>query len=473
MSCPADNGRFASTKSSSQMSVKQFSLSEYLAILGFICLTQSLWVWPSLYFQTHSVSAIIVVLLFIYGIVAAAISVTRLMFGLNIARKLLQFSIVAGSLLWSAKALQTLDSFPHLSDLPRNLFYLFTVLLSTAIFWLSNETWQRLCRALLTIGLIFMFFPWSYSNLYARTIYWPSSSSTQVTTQPANSLPPQKTLVLLLDELSFGREAPIVEALTSAGLKTEIKAFKPAGGSTLSAIPAIFLRASFDQSAPCGISQLCSSTKVLDFNKIQTTSGSIDVIGFYHRYCDIRGLRHCANNPYPAILTPFLDISCRVPILQKILSKQCKATGYAVMKVRKLEEKIWTDALNAPFWNEGGLLYVHANAPHPMPSANPTEDLTLEYKQNIATTADHVKRLAELGIQKHGKDFKLIIYSDHPLRPVFWCKEASPSYSGALCDSTSFVNHNQIPLIVASVNQPRPIAITSILNVFDILFTAD
>jgi hypothetical protein len=448
---------------------ERFAVEEYIVIIGFICLTHTAWIWPSLYFQLFSIPEVILTLLVILIGLSTGLLVIQVTLGHKIARRLLQLAFVSGLLLWGAKLALTIDGAPRLSDGQKIALYLSLMPFSCVVLWLRTDIWLRFCRSAGVLGVIFMLFPWGYAATIAQPVYWPSLSGKSVTEKPTVTLPKQNTIVLLIDELSYGSESSIVEAIQKTGLRIAVKSFEPVGKRTINVIPAYFNRTTFDESSPCGPHQLCSGNQVFDFSKVQATSNDIDVVGFYHRYCEIKGLRSCANNPWPSNSAPFKDILCRL-FLQFVKSSGCDVGPSLIAKAKKLRDTIWQNSFSAPFWNAGGILYIHAYAPHPLPQVNLGMDLAREYRRNLSDTALIVGQLAQKGLATFGQDFKLIVFTDHPLRSDFWCNVEKSRYSGVLCDPNNFAKHSQVPVIVASASQPDPIRIDSIMNIFDLLF---
>jgi hypothetical protein len=332
---------------------------------------------------------------------------------------------------------------------------------------ISFDVWKRLHLAIIVGGLIFIFFPVLLVSTHAPTIYWPSPSH-QAPTLKAPQLPQQNTIVLLLDEFSASHAGPVVDQLKDAGLQVTSTSMIPAGKHTVNVIPAIWSRSNFDQSAPCGPTQLCSGSNVLDFSKVKASSDNIDIVGFFHRYCSIQGLRSCFFEPFPTA-SAGTDLLCRFPGVRKLDFLECDTSAPDRSAFIALRAHLEKSMLEAPFWEKGGVLYAHMLQPHPLMGI-PLKSLQEEYTDNIAHAAAFGKIVAQKAKLVFGDDFNIIVFSDHPLRVDMWCNDKNYIKMG--CQVSHTQSSTKVPLIVATpaVNKKPFHNLSSNQNIFDLLY---
>jgi len=438
-----------------------------LVLLTLLLVKQTSWIWNNLYFQQHSASELNVALGLLAVLVVVGVALLRRLFGQAAAIKLINIGIAMLLTLIGFRYLQQFELLPFpMSTLHKSLAVLFALLAGFMARRIRLDMWKRIYPAAIVAGLIFIFSPWVLARTGATTVYWPSPSH-QPPTVDAPQIPAQNTIVLLLDELSASAAGPVVEQLKEAGLQVTVSDINPAGKNTSSVIPAIWLRTSFDQAAVCGPTQICSVTKVLDFSKIQATSNSIDVVGFFHPYCSIQGLRSCFFQPLPT-KSAGTELACSFPVFNKLAFLGCvDESSVAKNSMLALRDNMQQALMAAPFWEKGGILYAHLLVPHPM--GIPLKTLSEEYADNIENGASAVRLVAEKAKLVFGDNFKIVVFSDHPLRPEIWCKDKT--YASFECKPDPSQISTQVPLIVAT---PRAgsasLVIENNQTVFDVLF---
>jgi hypothetical protein len=441
-----------------------------LVLLTLLLVKQTSWIWDSLYFQRHLASELNVALGFLTGLIVAGIALLRIFFGQEATTKLIHFGIVMLLTLIGLLYLQRFELLPSpLSALHKMLAVLFALSVGFLALRIRFEMWRRIYPAAIVAGLIFIFSPWVLAVTAATTVYWPSPSH-QPPTVATPQIPAQNTIVLLLDELSASAAGPVVEQLKEAGLSVAVSDINPAGKNTINVIPAIWLRTSFDQATVCGPTQICSATKVLDFSKIQATSNSIDIVGFYHPYCAIQGLRSCFYEPFAITQSAGTELACSFPVLNKLAFLGCvDESSSARNSMLALRDNMQQALMAAPFWEKGGVLYGHLLVPHPLMGI-PLKTLSEEYADNIKNGASTVRLIAEKAKLVFGDNFKIVVFSDHPLRPEIWCEDVT--YASLECTPDPSQISTQVPLIVAT---PRAgsasLVIENNQTVFDVLFS--
>ena len=86
---------------------------------------------------------------------------------------------------------------------------------------------------------------------------------------------------------------------------------------------------------------------------------------------------------------------------------------------RRLVEEQLAAVWQAPFWKQGGVLYLGLSMPHP-PGINGLSTLDAYYESNIALPQSFTQGLLVRLQQRFGDDYALLMTSDHPLRDL-WC----------------------------------------------------
>lgn len=440
-----------------------------LAISTLLLAHQSGWIWQSLYFQFYPVAELVIALaLMLFGFNVFLV-ILRFTLGKAISYKATNASI---GLLFSFIMFNYLTKIGLISAEPTT--FLKTLALASGLvaslltLKINYNIWKRLHLAVTIGGGIFTLTPLLLANVLAPTVYWPSPSD-QPATQKAPKLPVQNTIVLLMDEFSANAAEPVANQLKSAGLHVASISIEPAGQNTINVIPAIWTRSNFDQSAPCGPTQLCSAGNVLDFSKVHASSDNIDIVGFYHRYCSIQGLRSCTFAPLPKN-NAFTDLACSFPGVGHLKFMGCSsAYTYKRKSFISLRKNIFNNTFKAPFWKSGGVLFVHLLTPHPLMGI-PLRSLNDEYNENILNSAETARLFAEKAKSVFGNNFRIIVFSDHPLRKEFWCAEKKYQEFGCKMDSSKI--SSQVPLIVATPSNEQS-SYKNIKNnryIFDILY---
>jgi hypothetical protein len=108
-------------------------------------------------------------------------------------------------------------------------------------------------------------------------------------------------------------------------------------------------------------------------------------------------------------------------------------------------------AFQMPFWNRGGVLYVHQLAPHPkMVTGLP---LNVEYRENVSSAAKFVQEIDVRLRERFGEDYILIVTSDHPLRTQSrWCQGM---YSSDDCLAKNPPEGELVPFLVKAPQGTR------------------
>jgi hypothetical protein len=263
-------------------------------------------------------------------------------------------------------------------------------------------------------------------------------------------------LVVILDETSPEYASGFVQDLTQAHLHVASADVAAAGNNTLNAIPSMLSGTRHDDVAPCTATALCGAQN-FQFAALNASWKKTDIVGFYHPYCAIGGLRSCHRQENGSTDSSSVNFGlymlwCGQFNRGGLLPFCDRGAPYAAAAARTKKSMI-ARIDHSPFWRDGGLMVVHYPLPHPsmIRSAVP---LRAEYESNIAEARFMVSRLTERLTSSFASDFTLVITSDHALRTAMWC--ASPEYAKAGCADGLPPDHGLVPFIVAS---PKPISV--------------
>jgi hypothetical protein len=263
--------------------------------------------------------------------------------------------------------------------------------------------------------------------------------------------PHRPVVALLLDEFSSGSSQDLTAALADRGLHVQSWAVPSVGRNTLDAIPAIWSGSRLPSARPCTNTAVCGRNRVVDFARMSVARTDVDIVGTYHRYCAIGGLRSCVEIPGDD-LPPLRSFLCALParlLMEAHLG--CNRKGYAEFGL-DVSGVVDRELMEAPFWTRGGLLYVHLIAPHP-PSISGEPRLADAYAANLARTRDLVLKIVDqLKRAPFGNDFTLVITSDHHLRSEVWC--AIQPYASHDCQLPASMRTPGVPFIVATQGAP-------------------
>lgn len=272
------------------------------------------------------------------------------------------------------------------------------------------------------------------------------------------------TLWLLLDETSAGAGEQLTQAIRSQGLYVSWSAVQSGGENTLDVIPSLVARRSFGtDAAPCGPTVLCSKREALDFSRVDVGRSGVDIVGVYHPYCAMRGWRSCAKEHTirQSWTQQLADLRCagarwlgtEATCLRSLAAHDLAVRAHAIQAMQ-----------DAPFWQQGGDLLVHILLPHMPATEHPQPSLGAAYEANLATAVSLLHEFAHR-LQTTFPDFRLVVFSDHPLRAIDRCNAA---YSGDCERPEKYIEPFLVPLIVAS---PAPLRLQfpqSNLTVFDL-----
>jgi len=337
-----------------------------------------------------------------------------------------------------------------------------TVFLAGSMPWrLPGAVLVRLRLAIIVFGVLFLAGPAIFARLQSGNNlklgrYWEDTQTVDA--------PP--TVVLVLDELSAQGAAPIVQRLVGLGQAVTATSIRSSGSHTISAIPALLTGVAFEEARACSPWALCATSGLFDFSRQVVTRPGVNIVGFFHPYCAMTGLAYCrqhAVNGFPNILVGYgCNLLAIVAGGRRFETCERALRPFAV--ATQVRQAIREDAMAAPFWRDGGTLYVHTMLPHP-PGADGGHSLATDYAANIELAADLAADLARKLEARFGARFRFVITSDHPLRPQIWCGPLR--YSEPDCQTNARYLSKEVPLITVGAFGPDLKGLASNLELLD------
>ena len=339
------------------------------------------------------------------------------------------------------------------------------VLASVVFLCASSATLVRIRLALLGSCVLFVGSEPVLGTLRAKDLAWPPGMQTQDAGTDSGRI---ATIVLLLDELNAINADPIVQALRDHQLEVEMKVVTSIGDSTARVLPAMFTGQSYDAARPCGLTTICSGERALDFGRVHATRPDVDIVGFYHPYCAIQGLRYCVRPGIDLAIFNAQRWWCglwrRTGWPRDVNADVCRAS--AVGAWGAMNERVLAGLRQAPTLTRGGVLFAHLPLPHP-PGHGDDGSLAQHYDANLQRAAQAVRETLATAVA-HKLALRVLIFSDHPLRQESWCRGYPGLFSGA-CAPVSRLMDEKVPLIVAGHGAPDLSAHSSNLHVFALM----
>lgn len=316
------------------------------------------------------------------------------------------------------------------------------MLMSAASLWyLSDRAWRQGARFIL-IAIV----AWVLSPLLFAWIQSDEATHRTFTIERVVKRPPKAVVVVILDEMSPELAPLLRPALTAQDHTLHVGKIQKAGKDTIYAIPSMLAPKRHDGVVACGATRLCGDV-FFDMARLQATQPDTDVVGFFHPYCAIQGLRSC--------WVPLPTHASSAELFNRMTAHLRLVTGGIFPKLNEPAAK-WTafskrdaitqHALNAPFWSAGGgILYVHQYLPHPDGIATGLS-LNDEYHVKMRQAVQLVSLIRDKLQRDFGKEYLLIVTSDHPLRTSMWCSK--PAYESASCLKENFLDNDNVPFMV-------------------------
>ncbi|QEL54991.1 hypothetical protein [Chromobacterium paludis] len=334
---------------------------------------------------------------------------------------------------------------------------LLLALLTLAACWLiakriPQEIWLRVRNASIAAMAIYLLTPYAlslFNSTPEQTVFGKE--------RPYAAASQHATLVLLLDETGPEFIAPLLQTIQTEKLQSRTAIIPSAGQNTVNAIPAMLTGHRFDDVTPCGSTRLCSPTRSIDFSKLHAGRPDLDMVGFWHPYCAIQGLRYCHRVNGVFMPSAQQILPCSLPLLSQ--RAECRLhSGARDLAVNQLLKA----TLEAPFWQSGGLLYLHLPLPHPAmeDGMEAKEDIGVHYRANLNRASIVLAGLLGRMKNRFGNDFSVIVTSDHPLRREIWCAPGSP-YDKNSCQNDIPANRHLVPFIVIAPTLPASLSMPS------------
>jgi hypothetical protein len=321
-----------------------------------------------------------------------------------------------------------------------------SVLLSSVVGYilihrLSIRAWSGLRRVVTII-------PWLIFITPLVVAQWMAPRSLTWLDQPLKSdVRNTATVVVLLDEMNANATLGLQDILRQSGLTVSYKPILPVHGSTIEVVPALFSQEDFKGARVCGIGTLCTSNAALSFDKIRVLRPDVDVVGFHHAYCDIKGLRSCIRLTTQSSLLNSYRWLCKASRFlqsEQLISYQDCQTAYHYAWV-DLQESSIEAVMASTTLKAGGVLYAHLPFPHP-PAAG-TGSLQDQYLKNIQKTEQLLTRILDR-LEANQLEPQIMIFADHPLRQSMWCDSESRQFDRP-CTVNSQLHDEHVPIIVA------------------------
>ncbi len=157
------------------------------------------------------------------------------------------------------------------------------------------------------------------------------------------------------------------------------------------------------------------------------------------------------------------NLVCDVISALHFTSSECHELG--INRIVAAREAALIAERNAPFWHEGGDLLVHILIPHLPVGKEPQTSIEAAYEKNLERAASYIGEMADRLLTRYPHGFRLVIFSDHPLRPITRCDRKLYQTCGR---PARYADPYQVPVIVSAPDYvPLPEMATN-LYVFDL-----
>lgn len=275
--------------------------------------------------------------------------------------------------------------------------------------YVPEAGWAVFRRAVLVGCLLWSATPVVHALVAAPQVRWLGAAARGA---------PEVTVVLLLDEFSAKAAGPVEAALVATGVTYRRKALAPFGPDTINVLPALFTGMNFERGSVCWTSSICSGARVFDFARVSAGRQDMDVVGAAMPYCAMRGLRYCEAIPFVSNIFDASSWRCAASrrwTMLKSFFKDGQGPRCIDDLVGEVESRVEAAIWRAPVWKDGGFLFAHLMLPHPPGKESARGSLAADYAGNV----DHAARLVEAvarRLQMMQRHFRLVIFSDHPLR---------------------------------------------------------
>lgn len=418
--------------------IRQFThwSTQAVAMAVLVLLSRSEWALGGLYAGERSLSSTCLALLVLFLLVVLSFALLAMTLPTRLAEISMRILTVAAAIYVFQPVVRVLFFFPaKLEDSHKFGLVAFTLVIAWLVsIKLSPSRWKRLKAALLFGGCLFVSFP-------LLAVRGTGSINVQM---PAGASLQGGTVVLLLDELNADAGEQVAAAIRQAGGPARAHRIKSVGTATISVIPEMFGGPHVPQAAVCTPTAVCDSLGMFDFSHLRFAPlEKVHIIGFHHPYCAAQGLSSCATFAPPSqpSITSLLCSFDRLRVgRQGNLCDWLALDGWLAFR-----ERMRNAAMQSPFWKTGGTLYAHLPFPHP-PGGLRYEGLAADYADNIQIAGAIAAEVWTRGHEHFGSGFRMIVTSDHPLRPALWCRHGKYRETGCEVMPTAF--EGMVPYIL-------------------------
>lgn len=287
---------------------------------------------------------------------------------------------------------------------------------------------------------------------WSRTsdVNWPQLRAPSV--EASSAADAVDRVFLLLDESNADIFGPFIAEARARQLPILVSPTTPVGRDTAEVVPQWFSNHRGTNWRPCSATAACAPDAAIDFGRIHASQPDIDVVGFYFPYCAMKGLRSCVA-PWTSWASTFDGRLCdwaSTPVLRQFASAQ-RCADDAVASKRRLADDLLVAYWRLPFWQKGGLVLAHLPIPHP-PNQHRAASLSEDYRSGVEkaneVAIDTLRRL-----EARRRPFKLVVFSDHPLRTSSWCARYWPG--DPICATTA-TRTDVVPRIVVTDRDQTP-----------------
>jgi hypothetical protein len=435
---------------------KRYWAADALTLFALLLALGSASIWGRLYHQVNSLGflAMLMVLLWVallifvsaLAVVVRPLSRTRLMRGM----------LITLAVIWLA-SLFTGGS-PAKSPLKWIMPLAATVgIVSYHVLGPRDNWWLRI-RQSLALGAMLFF---ASSPLLGYL-----ASSDHRLLPPLSEAERLPTVWLLLDETSAGATDLLTRRLREQGLFISVTTAAPAGDNTLDIVPSLISRQLLGPNvALCGWRMLCSDRTAVDMGRVHVGREGVDLIGTYHAWCSLRGWRSCVKDhkleaPWS---TQMADLVCGLRAAIGRQNIECRRRIMADMIGTR--EAALVAERGAPFWREGGDLIMHILLPHLPASVEDQPSIAVAYEKNLERAAAWLDELAIRLRARFPQGFRIVVFSDHPLRNITGCNE---SYSNNCERPIRYADPYRVPVIVVAPDHVALPIMETNLHVFNL-----
>ncbi len=315
------------------------------------------------------------------------------------------------------------------------------IFVAVGVRWIPLRQWAVASKAVVVGAILWSVVPMGLA-LTTKLI----TSTTPIPTFDMSSLvspTPRGTVIVVLDETSPEVANSLLANLPQReGQLVHQGESQRAGKDTINAIPSMLTAHRHDDVKVCGPSQLCGPV-FFDMSALKAVSTNVNVVSIIHPYCDIQGLRWCVTASADTLGGFELGVALanRMPVINNWPAVSIQAERIYT----ESRNYIRTQAMKAPFWREGGILYLHILLPHPT-GEGAARSLKWEYATNVKAAGALLRELAMELLLRFPGDHALLVTADHPLRTKMWCRNSV--YLSPTCESENSEEGDVVPFIV-------------------------